>query len=266
MILVLSSTCLDVLHPSTDIGILARGVICGTPRNSLPFPVAVRRQELWARVKTGFERVSASLDELLLSSFLPCVQHEPHQIDGRNVEVKAAIPKSRGGGQKSTNKLFVGGVPVRVLQQVYSGLHNNCHLSPHPLTTHTPLNEVADIARPESLDARKFNQMAARFAANPSDEVAYNDLKFKLARLIENHQLLEPFFDHSPQMKKIEGLSLRFSKACEVALVCLNKRQGNGLITDEKRVTYIATVEAAGKPEAGVELAIMEGLKTLVNL
>lgn len=41
------------------------------------------------------------------------VQHEPHQIDGRNVEVKAAIPKSRGGGQKSTNKLFVGGVPVR---------------------------------------------------------------------------------------------------------------------------------------------------------
>jgi len=136
----------------------------------------------------------------------------------------------------------------------------------HPLTTNTPLNEVADIARPESPEARRFNQMAARFAANPSDGIAYNDLKFKLAKLIENHQLLTPFFDHSPPMKKIEGLSARLAKACDAALICLNKREGNGLIDETKRVDYLAAVEAAAQPKAGVELAIIEGLKTLVSL
>lgn len=41
------------------------------------------------------------------------MQHPQHAIGGREVEVKAAVPKSRGGGQKPTCKLFVGGVPVR---------------------------------------------------------------------------------------------------------------------------------------------------------
>lgn len=41
------------------------------------------------------------------------MQHEPHTINGRQIEVKAAVAKSRGGGQRPTNKLFVGGVPVR---------------------------------------------------------------------------------------------------------------------------------------------------------
>jgi hypothetical protein len=40
------------------------------------------------------------------------LQQEKHNINGRDIEVKAAVPKSRGGGQKATNKLFVGGVPV----------------------------------------------------------------------------------------------------------------------------------------------------------
>ena len=135
-----------------------------------------------------------------------------------------------------------------------------------PLTTNTPLNEVADLARPESLEARKFNQTVAAFAANPSNELAYNELKFKLAHLIENHQLLEPFFDHSPPMKKIEGLSLRLRKACEAALTCLNQRHGNGLVTDAKRVEYLAAVNAAAQPVAGVELAIIKGLKALIEL
>ena len=142
----------------------------------------------------------------------------------------------------------------------------NRMMSYNPLTTNTPLNEVADIARPESPEARLFNQTVTRFVANPSDEIAYNELKFKLAHLIENHQLLEPFFDHSPQMKKIEGLSERLTKACAAALVCLNKRQGNGLVTKAKKIEYLAAVEAAAQPEAGVELAIIEGLTALVNL
>lgn len=135
----------------------------------------------------------------------------------------------------------------------------------NPLTTNTPLNEVADIARPESPEAWLFNQTVARFIDNPSDDIAYNELKFKLAHLIENHQLLEPFFDHSPQIKKIERLSARLTKACEAALVCLNKRQGNGLVTEAQKVAYLAAVEAAAQPEAGVELAIIEGLTALIN-
>ncbi len=135
-----------------------------------------------------------------------------------------------------------------------------------PLTTNIPLTEIADIARPESYDAKIFNQTASAYAANPSDQKAHKTLEFKLARMIENHQLLEPFFDHSPAMKKVEDLSLRLKVACESALTCLTKRNGNGLITKEERAQHQAAVEAAAIPQAGVEIAIIEGLRTLVNL
>lgn len=42
------------------------------------------------------------------------LQHDNHQLGGRDIEVRAAVSKSRGGGQRPTNKLFVGGLPVRI--------------------------------------------------------------------------------------------------------------------------------------------------------
>ena len=41
---------------------------------------------------------------------------------------------------------------------------------------------------------------------------------------------------------------------------------GNSLVTEAKKVEYLAAVEAAAQPEAGVELAIIEGLTALVSL
>lgn len=45
------------------------------------------------------------------------LEHQNHVIDGRTVEVKAAVPKSKGGGGKPTKKLFVGGVPREVTNE-----------------------------------------------------------------------------------------------------------------------------------------------------
>ena len=40
------------------------------------------------------------------------LQHEQHSLDGRAVDVKAAMPKSRGGSKEKGLKMFVGGLPV----------------------------------------------------------------------------------------------------------------------------------------------------------
>ena len=47
------------------------------------------------------------------------VQHEGHNINGRTIDVKAAVSKSRGGSQRATVKLFIGGVPVRSVHMLH---------------------------------------------------------------------------------------------------------------------------------------------------
>ena len=43
-----------------------------------------------------------------------CVQPGKHNIDGREVEVKAARPRVQGA-MRTSRKIFVGGLPVRHL-------------------------------------------------------------------------------------------------------------------------------------------------------
>jgi hypothetical protein len=40
------------------------------------------------------------------------MQQEQHTLDGRSIDVKAAMPKSRGGSKDKGLKMFVGGIPV----------------------------------------------------------------------------------------------------------------------------------------------------------
>lgn len=42
------------------------------------------------------------------------LEYKPHQVGGRSIEVKAAVPRSRGGSSRAGSKLFVGGVPREV--------------------------------------------------------------------------------------------------------------------------------------------------------
>ena len=46
------------------------------------------------------------------TSCIGVLQHEVHTLDGRTVDVKAAMPKSRGGSKEKGLKMFVGGLPV----------------------------------------------------------------------------------------------------------------------------------------------------------
>lgn len=43
---------------------------------------------------------------------VPTAEQAQHTILDRNVDVKAAMPKSRGGSKDKGTKMFVGGVPV----------------------------------------------------------------------------------------------------------------------------------------------------------
>jgi hypothetical protein len=44
--------------------------------------------------------------------YLFLLQTEKHNVDGRDLEVKAARPKALGGSTRASKKLFVGGLPV----------------------------------------------------------------------------------------------------------------------------------------------------------
>lgn len=42
-------------------------------------------------------------------------QGGPHHLGGRDIEVKAALPRNHGGSTTLVDKLFVGGLPVGLI-------------------------------------------------------------------------------------------------------------------------------------------------------
>lgn len=57
----------------------------------------------------GFEIALRSCNSRML------LQGGPHIIGNKDIEVKAALPRNYGGSTQLVDKLFVGGLPVRML-------------------------------------------------------------------------------------------------------------------------------------------------------
>lgn len=56
--------------------------------------------------------VEGAMSEEGVVEHVNVLQEPQHTLDGRTVDVKAAMPKSRGGSKEKGLKMFVGGVPV----------------------------------------------------------------------------------------------------------------------------------------------------------
>lgn len=76
----------------------------------------VVRHKLGDRKPKGFGFVTFGTSESV-DKVIAAKKDNPHSLDGRNIDVKRALPKDDGGPKESVNKAFVGGLSIDTTEQ-----------------------------------------------------------------------------------------------------------------------------------------------------
>jgi len=132
-------------------------------------------------------------------------------------------------------------------------------------STKIPLNGVVDAARPESFPARNFNRKVDAFLADSTHRQFREELKKQLTLWRANHEKLLPALQNSEQLKKIEGLSEKFSLVAEAGLQAMDAITNGVPFSEEKQTQNLALLEEAAKPQAGMLLQVVPGIRRLVE-
>ncbi|MAG20754.1 MAG: hypothetical protein CMF77_01105 [Candidatus Marinimicrobia bacterium] len=117
------------------------------------------------------------------------------------------------------------------------------------------LDRLVDAVRPESMEAKYFNQKVKTSVATPNDELE-NEIRSQLLIWKNNHQALSPYFKESEKLKDMELLSATLS---EVSTKLLKQLDG-GVISRDELLEQIAELESG---EQGLVFGATEGLRDL---
>ncbi|MFK7924079.1 MAG: beta-N-acetylhexosaminidase [Bacteroidia bacterium] len=121
------------------------------------------------------------------------------------------------------------------------------------------IDRVVDAARPESFEAREFNDLAAKYAATKS--VADKSLiisRLKIWTL--NHTVLADLIKRSPKVQEIENLSSNLATLSEMTITQLNDPK---VSTPAQKEQAEAILQLLENGENGVLVAVVPGIRAL---
>ncbi len=141
------------------------------------------------------------------------------------------------------------------------------------LTTHTLLNEVADVAQPESYKARKFNKMVEAFIQDSTHHMYVNEILIMLEEWNNNDPLFSEAIIVNPRLEKIKIVSDALSEFSLMGLNSIYTYQREIKYPDRidlkvrevKKKELNGRIKELDKPYTGVLIAIIPGIKQLVN-
>ena len=156
--------------------------------------------------------------------------------------------------------------PVKKLVDVLEEVKYVERLGNHlDLTTRGLLNEVADVAQPESYQAWKFNKMLEALIMDSTHQVNWNEIQTALEEWTSNDSLFSKAMVGNQRLEKMNVISIDLSKLCALGLESLdNETSGKKLSADEMKIlnNWIMKLD---KPHEGALIAIMPGIKQLGN-
>ena len=132
-------------------------------------------------------------------------------------------------------------------------------------TTTTPLNRLVDAAVPDGETSRGFAAKVAAFVTDPTHGVMHSELEAELKTWVATHERITSDVPASPHLNEITSVSKALSDVAGVGLACLAALHSSKDITREERGTHMAILESAGPPRAEVTLAIVPGIRTLLE-
>ena len=122
-----------------------------------------------------------------------------------------------------------------------------------------PLDRIVDAAKPESMQARAFNQLVESYIDDPSRADLLNQIRDQLEIWSKNHEWLQPFMERSEKIKEVENISKILAELSDLAI---NKLNGENLEFSEGQLMEKLNFLETG--EHGVMIAVVPGLKKVI--
>ncbi|MEL7529940.1 MAG: family 20 glycosylhydrolase [Bacteroidota bacterium] len=121
------------------------------------------------------------------------------------------------------------------------------------------IDRVVDAARPESFEAREFNQMVEGYMADPNtgDKAL---IASQLNIWASNHKVLSKQMERSPKVQEIKNLSAGLAQVSALSIEHLNHPENTTAVQKEEALALLQSLEEG---ENGVLVAVVPGIRAL---
>ncbi len=132
-------------------------------------------------------------------------------------------------------------------------------------TTDSPYTRVVDAARPDARIARNFNVLVDDFIANQKDKTKAGEIKHYLTLWVNNQAALAKIINNTPALKEIDSLSINLATLSKIGEEAMNFIENDKVAQKTWYDNSIHKIKVAEKPKAQTEIAIVKGIRKLVD-
>lgn len=137
---------------------------------------------------------------------------------------------------------------------------------PQPPVKSTPLNRLADAARPESTVARQFAELVETYVQSGyKDSAAEAQIRASLVKWRDNDANLQPVLDHSFLLVEDKPLSADLAALAAAGLQALDGIGKNQPLPDKWRTEQLAVVDRSMKPRANLLVMVAPPIRKLIE-
>jgi len=137
---------------------------------------------------------------------------------------------------------------------------------PQPPMRITPLNRLADAARPESRVARDFSEQIDLYLQNGQQKVAAEEqIRTWLNRWKQNHADLQPLLNQSFLLAEDRPLSEDLSALASAGLQALDAMDKGQSLPDAWRTEQLAVIARSKTPTANLLLMVAPSIQKLID-
>jgi len=157
---------------------------------------------------------------------------------------------------------------LRVLADVVEPTkdYTRTEVFPQPPVKSTPLNRLADAARPESTVGRHFSDLVETYLQNDQQKSpAEAQIRGWLNQWQQNHAILQPLLDQSFLLAEDKPLSEDLSALAAVGLQALDALDKNQSLPDAWRTEQLAVVARSNSPRANLLLMVAPPIQKLID-
>lgn len=188
----------------------------------------------------------------------------------RRLEIQSARLEATGATHGSNYapmlKRLAGGQPIEPLQllaDLVEPVKLYARGQMRSYTSATPLDRLVDVARPESMAARRFRAEVDRFLLTPPASRDEQALRATLSSWQDNHRVLEPILAGSTIAAEARPLSRDLAALAELGLQALEALRAGRQASESWLEEARRTLDRARKARAEVELAVVPAVRKL---
>lgn len=144
--------------------------------------------------------------------------------------------------------------------------YTRTEIFPQPPVKSTPLNRLADAARPESTEARHFAELVETYIQSGyKDSAAEAQIRASLVKWRENDANLQPVLDRSFLLVEDKPLSEDLAALSAAGLQALDSIGKNQPLSDAWRTEQLAVVDRSMKPRANLLVMVAPPIQKLIE-